>query len=162
MSKTVTQTLWYRVIIDDPRLAMPHDFYLLVETALRHVPSSVVMASRLEVVPTVATEKAIPSEFVEASPLDALRVFSESIAQLVWGRFFFFESKEEAEEAKISENELAANIARSQMTICIVDNTSCFVFTTSASLVCDLLANHRRLEVAKDDLSRILARQEEF
>jgi hypothetical protein len=38
MSKTVAQGVWYRMIIDDPRLAMPNGFYLLVETALRHGP----------------------------------------------------------------------------------------------------------------------------
>jgi hypothetical protein len=161
MSTIATKTTsWYRVIIDDPRLAMSTNFRLLVEMALRHAPSSAVKNERLEIVPNTVAESIGQGDFAKVLPIDSLLTSLGSIAQLVWGRFFFFETNEGAEQA--DKDELAGNIAASQMTICVVDNSSCFVFTKSTSLVCELLSSYLQVEVTKDDLSRILARQEDF
>jgi hypothetical protein len=161
MNKAVTTSPgWYRIIIDDPQLAMSPNFRWLLETAMKHVPSSVVKAARLEIVPNAATESLMSHGHIHTVRINDLFDALASVTQLVWGRFFFFANNDDAEKA--NEDELAQSIATSQMTICVVDNASCFVFTKSASLVCELLVGPWRLEVIKDDLSRILTGPEDF
>jgi hypothetical protein len=161
MSNAIAEsTNWYRVIIDDSQLAMSTGFRLLLETITKHVPSSVVRATHLEIFPNAATELLTTHGPTRVFSVESLFDALGSITQLVWGRFFLFADSSDAEKA--IEEDLANNIAVSQVTVCVVDNSSCFVFTKSFSLVCELLAGNWRVEVIKHSLSTILARREEF
>jgi hypothetical protein len=158
--QTIECNNWHRVIIDDTQFAKPANFISLLETAMKHAPSSIVKADRLELIPSSATESLISHGIDQGLSIDALCAALESITQLVWGRFFLFANSGDAANANL--DDLAHSIAASQITACVVDNSSCFVFTKSASLVCELLAGPWRLEVLKGDLLQILARREDF
>ena len=161
MGKTATKSdSWYRVIIDNQQLVMSAGFRSLVQLAVTHVPSSLVTIDRLEVVPNSAISNLLPPESAKGLSIVRLFVALGSITQLVWGRFFFFADEADAEQA--NEYGLAERIAASQMTICVVDNSSCFIFTNSTSLVCELLGSELQLEVVKGDLPGILRRSEDF
>jgi hypothetical protein len=150
---------WYRVIIDDPELTKSTSVRSLLACALRHVPSSNVMADRVEVIPG-SSELSTWNRSAHMLSVDSLLNSLDSIVQVVWGRFFFFASSNDMNDA--ARLDLEECIARSSITICVVDNSSYFVFTTSFALVHELLMSYERVEVIKDDLSKIFKGPEDF
>jgi hypothetical protein len=148
---------WYRVIIDDPSSAMGKGFLSLLERMLKHAPSSFAIVTRLEAVGPDVRSPIVQSQ---AQTVESLINSLKSIVQLVWGRFFFFDTSEIAKNAVGVT--LGEQIAGSTVTICVVDNASCFVFTKSPELVWELLTGFDRVEVVKAALTGILKRPEDF
>jgi hypothetical protein len=148
---------WYRIIIDDHASALGKGFLSLLERTLEHAPSSFVIVTRLE---AVGGDTRLPIVESEIGTVESLIASLKAIMQLVWGRFFFFDTSESAKNAV--GKALEEQIAGSTVTICAVDNSSCFVFTKSPALVSELLTHFERVEVMKADLARILRRPEDF
>ena len=148
---------WYRVIIESE--ATPASFINLIQSAVNHVPSTAVLVNRLEVV-TCSNGTKAPFSATNAIPVDLLLRGLESVTQVVWGRFFFFGTSEDSEQANAGQ--LEECIAMSKMTISVVDGFSYFIFTTSFALVCELLNGSYRCEVIKDELPKVLLLREDF
>jgi hypothetical protein len=157
---TLGSDLWYRVVIQDPQLAVSSSFRQLLEKTLLYVPSSVVTVAGLETVSVAGGGVLKPCPDAQTLSVDSLLEALGSVVQFVWGRFFLFRDDHDAQAA--DGQGLSQRIAMSQATICVVDNSSYFVFTRSCPLVCVLLADPWRVEVVKEELSMILARPEDL
>ena len=162
-------TIWYRIRVDDPQLASSASFLSLVQRILKHVRASAVRVTNLEGVWRSQPKFLEVEERAFTFTLDALCEELENLTQLVWGRFFFLRQGEDAGEfndagdrGQFNGQALEKSIAVSEATLCVADNCSYFVFTTSLPLVCELLADSWPVEVLKGDLSGILDRGEDY
>jgi hypothetical protein len=157
-SPSSTNRKWYSLTIDDPELTTGSSFKRLVGRATRFVECTAVKMSDLVIVPPVPLAMEANVKQCLTLTWDVFFSSLQSITQFVWGRFFFYSDLQAAKDAG-EEESLLQRIEASELTICILDNTSYAIFTTSLLLVCDLLADDWPLELKKDELSTILPKQ---
>lgn len=158
-------TMWFRVLVDDSGVADPDGFRTLLNLVRKHVPASAVAVAHFDGVWNSEAAAHKMEKRVQIFSFDEFEGELEKLSQIVWGRFFLLHDAAAImprETQKPDTREMEQRIALSAATLCVADNSYYFVFTTSPSLVGELLDQAWPVEVIKNTLSNILKMPEEF
>ncbi|MGA8672753.1 MAG: hypothetical protein WB679_22950 [Terracidiphilus sp.] len=154
------EALWYRICVDDPRLASSDSFASLLRRVLKYCSASTVFVTDFESVWHTNSSSALVEGDAVHVPADVLFEQLNDLTQIVWGRFFLFKNAAEAE--RLDPEQLEKRISASESTVCVADNSTYFVFTRSPLLVHDLQADDWPVQVTEANLLDLLSLHEEL